>query len=34
MQTLGLIFAMDEEMDALAKYIEIDKTYQIFDLTF
>lgn len=34
MQTLGLIFAMDEEMDALAKYIEIDNIYHIFDLTF
>lgn len=34
MQTLGLIFAMDEEMDALAKYIEINNIYHIFDLTF
>lgn len=34
MQTLGLIFAMDEEMDALAKYIEIANIYHIFDLTF
>lgn len=34
MHTLGLIFAMEEELSAFKKYIEIDKEYNIFDLTF
>ena len=34
MNTLGLIFAMEEELSAFKKYIEIDKEYNIFDLTF
>ena len=34
MHTLGLIFAMEEELSAFKKYIEIDKEYNMFDLTF
>lgn len=34
MKRIGIIFAMDEELDALKKYLNIEKEYTIFDLTF
>ena len=34
MKKVGIIFAMDEELDALKKYLVIEKEYTIFDLTF
>lgn len=34
MKRIGIIFAMDEELDALKKYLVIEKEYTIFDLTF
>lgn len=34
MKRVGIIFAMDEELDALKEYLVIEKEYNIFDLTF
>ncbi len=34
MNKIGLIFAMEEEINALKEYIKIEKEYTIFDLTF
>lgn len=34
MKKIGIIFAMDEELNALLKYLEIEKEYNIFDLKF
>ena len=34
MKKIGIIFAMDEEINAFKKYINIDKEYDIFDLHF
>lgn len=34
MKTIGIIFAMAEELEALKKYLKITKEYTIFDLTF
>lgn len=34
MKCVGIIFAMDEELEALLKYLEVEKEYIIFDLKF
>ena len=34
MNKIGIVFAMKEELDALKKYIIIEKEYKIFELTF
>lgn len=34
MKRVGILFAMQEELDALLTYVSITKTYTIFDLTF
>ena len=34
MKKIGLIFAMQEELQALSKYLKIEKEYNIFDLKF
>lgn len=34
MSKIGIIFAMEEELNALKKYVCIEKEYNIFDLTF
>lgn len=34
MEKIGIIFAMKEELDALKKYLNINKEYEIFDLKF
>lgn len=34
MKKIGIIFAMDEELQELLKYLEIKNEYNIFDLKF
>lgn len=34
MKTIGIIFAMQEELDELLKYLDLQKEYEIFDLKF
>jgi len=34
MKTIGIIFAMEEELDALKEYLKIDNINKIYDLTF
>ena len=34
MKRVGIIFAMEEELNELKKYLKIEKEYKIFELTF